>query len=561
MLHPLSHVLDLCPALALFLSLAIGYWVGNLKIAGFRVGGVSGSLLAGIAISMIGIHIPSEMKDMFFTLFIYSVGFQSGPFFFASLGRRALREILLALTLTISSFVTIIVLARLFHLDKGIAAGIAAGGLTESAILGTAMSSLESYGLPAAMLHQLQANMATGYAITYIFGNIGTVIVCVYIVPRFMKSSIRESALKAVEHFKKEEKQGDTLNRGSEMIPDLVQRTYEVEQTGWTIKRLEERFTGVTVEQVLRDQLSVEKDREEPLYPQEIVLLVGQFSRVNKAGTTIGEEMSDDVGEHNVVVQRDVLLSKPQMVGKTVEECSERLKKGARHPIYITSVFRSGKPIDITRNLELHKGDIVKILGTVSDLQVNADMIGKLSVPSISTDVMFHAFAISMGLLIGMIVIHIGTVPLTLGSGGVLLAGIIAGWWQKRRPISGTFPLAASTLLVDLGISSFVALMGLQTGKQAVETFMHHGADLFLFGVIVTIVPLLISMVVGRYLIKYDNTAIFASALAGVRSAVPAGVEVLNVAENSVPTVPFAITYALANVLLTLLGPLIVTFA
>jgi AspT/YidE/YbjL antiporter-like protein len=124
----------------------------------------------------------------------------------------------------------------------------------------------------------------------------------------------------------------------------------------------------------------------------------------------------------------------------------------------------------------------------------------------------------------------------------------------------GNMPTAASTLLRDLGLAGFVAVVGLQSGQQAVHTIAENGISIFLIGVVVTILPLIITMLVGRYILRYDNTAIFAGALSGSRSANPAFGEILDKAGNTVPTTPFAITYALANVFLTLLGPLVVAF-
>jgi len=150
---------------------------------------------------------------------------------------------------------------------------------------------------------------------------------------------------------------------------------------------------------------------------------------------------------------------------------------------------------------------------------------------------------------------------LTLGSGGgALLAGLLFGWYRSRNMAIGNMPTAASTLLRDLGLAGFVAVVGLQSGQQAVHTIAENGVSLFLIGVVVTILPLLITMLFGRYVLHYDNTAIFAGALSGSRSANPAFGEILDKAGNTVPTTPFAITYALANVFLTLLGPLVVAF-
>lgn len=120
-------------------------------------------------------------------------------------------------------------------------------------------------------------------------------------------------------------------------------------------------------------------------------------------------------------------------------------------------------------------------------------------------------------------------------------------------------PPGAVQILKDLGLAGFVTIVGLSSGMEAVETIKQSGLTIFLVGVLVTVVPLLLTMVIGKYLIGYKNTAVLAGALSGSRSANPAFGEVLNKAGNSVPTVPFAITYALANVFLTLLGPLVVS--
>ena len=151
---------------------------------------------------------------------------------------------------------------------------------------------------------------------------------------------------------------------------------------------------------------------------------------------------------------------------------------------------------------------------------------------------------------------------MTLGSGGgALISGLAFGWYRSRHMTRGNLPTPASTLLRDLGLAGFVAVVGLQSGLQAVETIATRGISIFLIGVLVCIVPLLITLLVGRYVLRYDNLAVFAGALSGARSANPAFGEILDKAGNSIPTVPFAVTYALANVFLTLLGPLVVALA
>ena len=207
-------------------------------------------------------------------------------------------------------------------------------------------------------------------------------------------------------------------------------------------------------------------------------------------------------------------------------------------------------------------GDVVTVYGSASDVARVAKAAGTPILPSDKTDFVYHGLGIVAGLLVGLLVLRVGDVPLTLGAGGGgLLSGLVFGWYRGRNMAIGNLPLPASTLLRDLGLAGFVAAVGLQSGLQAVSTVRENGISLFLIGVVVTLLPMLITMLVGRYVLKYDNTAIFAGALSGSRSANPAFGEILDKAGNSIPTASFAITYALANVFLTLLGPLVVAFA
>ncbi|QHM92445.1 aspartate-alanine antiporter [Acetobacter pasteurianus] len=556
----LSGLFGACPEMALFLALVLGCWIGRFRFGSFQLGGVAGSLLAAVLISQVGVHIDSGIKSVLFALFIYAVGYQSGPQFFRSLGRQSLKEILMAVVLAITGLITVVAVARIFHLDKGLAAGLAAGGLTQSAIIGTAGSSLEKIGLPLAQVQQLQGNVAVGYAVTYIFGSIGPILLCVNVLPWFMKRGIREDAIRA-----EAEQAGGVHVMGEGEIsafPNLVGRAYRLTQSDLTIAGVESMAAGVTVEQVLRNGKPAGIGADAALLPGDQLLLVGQRSEVLATGQKIGQEIGDVPGLDLSLIRRDVVLSRKDFVGKTVDQCVQSLSAAVRHGVYLVALSRAGKAMPVTGSMQVKDGDIVTLLGTSADVQRAAAQIGTILLPSIKTDLVFHSLGVALGLLIGLGVVHMGSVPLTLGSGGgALLSGLLFGWYQSRHPVTGNMPQGASTFLVDFGLAGFVAVTGLQTGQQAIATIMQHGITLFLLGVVVTLVPLILTMLFGRYVLRYNNTAIFAGALAGSRSANPAFGEVLNKAGNAVPTTPFAITYAVANVLLTLLGPLVVAFS
>ncbi|MBA8820227.1 aspartate-alanine antiporter [Ochrobactrum sp. P6BS-III] len=560
----LQSVFEQAPEIALFLSLAGGYALGKIHFGKFQLGGVAGSLLVAVVISQVGVHIDNGVKAVLFALFIYAVGFESGPQFFRSLGRQSLREIAMAAVLAISGLVTVVVLARIFGLDKGLAAGIAAGGLTQSAIIGTASSAISKLGLAADEVQRLQANVAVGYAVTYIFGSFGAILVCVNLLPKFMGRTIRDDAIKA----EAELLAGIRLlgPNEQEAAPDLVGRIYQVDKAaGKTVAEIEAKTSidnSITVERVKRANKIIGVSPDLKLEANDIVLIVGRRTGVVTLGNEVGSELQSSDGMDVIVAIRDVTITAPEFVGKSVADIKQHISSELRHGIYVIGVKRADKPLPLKADTVIAAGDVVSLYGTDQDLQRVASSIGPVIVVSDKTDFVFHGLGIAVGLLIGLAVIRLGSIPLTLGSGGgALLSGLLFGWYRSRNMAIGNMPTAASTLLRDLGLAGFVAVVGLQSGLQAVQTIVSSGLSIFLIGVVVTILPLIITMLFGRYVLKYDNVAVFAGALSGSRSANPAFGEILDKAGNSIPTTPFAITYALANVFLTLLGPLVVAFS
>ncbi|WP_285294933.1 aspartate-alanine antiporter [Aureimonas altamirensis] len=555
-------ILTRSPEIALFLSLAGGYALGKVQFGKFQLGGVAGSLLVAVVISQFGATIDNGVKTLLFALFIYAVGFESGPGFFRSLGRQSIREIVLAAVLAVTGLATVIVFARLFGLDKGLAAGVAAGALTQSAIIGTASSALAQLDLAAEEIQRLQGNVAVGYAVTYIFGSFGAIIVCVNILPWLMGRSIRDDAMKAEAALLAGAQQYGAGE--SPAVPDLVGRLFRIDgAAGRSIADIETAASSpVSVERVKRNGSIIGVEPDLILQKDDIVLLVGRRGGVLEGSTSLGPEVPASEGMDVVMVSRDISLTSRDFVGRTVGDIMTTTASALKHGIYVTALKRGGAPVAIKPDERVEAGDVVTVYGSASDVARVAKAAGTPILPSDKTDFVYHSLGIVAGLLVGLLVLRIGDVPLTLGAGGgALLSGLVFGWYRGRNMAIGNLPLPASTLLRDLGLAGFVAAVGLQSGLQAVSTVRESGISLFLIGVVVTLLPMLITMLVGRYVLKYDNTAIFAGALSGSRSANPAFGEVLDKAGNSIPTASFAITYALANVFLTLLGPLVVAFA
>jgi len=172
------------PLLALFLTVSLGYTVGRLKIGSFTLGGIAGTLLVGVVIGQMGVAIDPGIKAIFFALFIYAVGFQGGPQFFHALNRRSLNQLASSFVMCVTGLLCVLLAAWAFGLDRGMAAGLAAGGLTQSAIIGTAGDAISRLGLSPELMKTMQTNVAVGYAVCYIFGSLGPILMVTWFLPK-----------------------------------------------------------------------------------------------------------------------------------------------------------------------------------------------------------------------------------------------------------------------------------------------------------------------------------------------------------------------------------------
>ena len=521
------------PEILLFFSLSLGYLIGGIRIGKFQLGGVAGSLLVAVALSVFGVTVDAGVKAVLFALFIYAVGFESGPQFFRSLGVKTLREIFLALFIAVAGFVTVVVLAKLFYLDKGLAAGLAAGGLTQSAIMGTASDALTQLGLSPEELSRLQGNVTIGYAVTYIFGSLGAIIVCVNILPKIMGREINDDAIKA----EAEQLHGSLLLGSGQnfALSDVTGRLYRItNKVNQTVESLEKVINGISIERIKRGNRIIEATPETLLKAKDIILVVGHRDAMIAATDLLGEEVNSAQGMDVVMNTQDVEMRNTRYVGQNLTQVlsSDEVMK-LKHGIYLIAVHRDGQPLPLNNDMVFKLGDVITIYGTDGDLRRVVDRIGAPITKSEKTDWIFHGLGLVVGLIIGLIVIRVSDIPITLGAGGgALLSGLLFGWYRSLHQTVGNIPTGAVQLLKDFGLAGFVAVVGLSSGLQAINTIKDQGLSLFLIGVVVTLLPMLLGIYFGKYVLGYKNSAVFAGALAGSRSANPAFGEVLNKAGN-----------------------------
>ncbi|MEM8561813.1 MAG: aspartate-alanine antiporter [Pseudomonadota bacterium] len=549
------------PLLALFLTIALGYWAGKLSLGRFVLGGISGSLLVGVLIGQLGVDIDSGIKDVFFALFIYAVGFQGGPQFFRALNLKSVNQLLSAVVMCVMGLVCVIAAALLFNLDRGTAAGLAAGGLTQSAIIGTAGDAIARLDVSPEMIKTMQTNIAVGYAVCYIFGSIGPIIMVTWFFPMIMRWDIREEAIKLATKMSGGHPQ---LEPGQfNAIHPVDTRVYQVrsdcEYVGKTVKDIDELLEDAVLQALIRDEATLTVTDDTVVESGDKIVITGLITVMNGLIDKVGPEIEAPVGAELIEEQRVIVLTNREADGKTLREIHDALDVQTRRGVYLTGVSRMGRDMAALPDLELHVGDELRFTGSPKDLNRVEQGIGYKITAAAVTDFIFFGLGMSMGILMGMIHFSIDGIPVTIGTGGgCLLAGLLFGWLRSTRPRYAALPTGASNFLRDFGLAAFVAIVGLTAGPQALETVREYGLTLLLLGVAVTILPQIVTFFFSYYVLRIRNPIEALGCVVGGRSANPGFAALLDKAGNATPVVPFTVTYAVANVLLTLWGPLIV---
>jgi putative transport protein len=546
------------PVLALFLCLGLGYLLGKLRVGPIQLGGICGTLIVSLLIGSRHVTISGDVKTVAFALFIFSLGYMGGPQFFANLNAKGARFGVLCLV----EFVTVIGiafgLAKAFALDVGTASGILAGAATESAVVGTAQESIAKLNLPADQSSVLQNNVATAYSVCYLFGLVTIVLLTSQIMPMLMRIDLKDACREIWDRMRGDDPSLEPDEQAA--MPALVGRTYQVVQgDGQTVAEIEAALDlRASVEGVKRGTKLLDPAPDLALLLGDLVLVVGERGGAIRAGRELGPEAAAVPGLDTPLAVRDVVVTNKAIVGKNVGKLEHE------HPdlvdgVYLTDLLRVDHHLPVVRETEVHRGDVLTLVGPRARLNRLADKIGDAA-RNDATDYVYLALGIALGVLIGTISVKIGGIPLTLGTGGgCLISGLVFGWARARRPTFGAFPVAAAQTIKDLGLSIFIAVTGLTAGADAWSLIKQYGALLPLAGIGMVLIPAVFSLIVGLFVLKIEKP-ILIGAIAGQQCSTPAITSITQVAASTVPLLGYTITYTISNFLLPLSGPLLVGF-
>jgi len=556
----MSHIIDLCrsyPQIAVFLAIAIGYYIGKIKIFGFNFGSTAGVLLSALVIGQMNIEIDPLLKTVGFALFIFCIGYKVGPQFFGSLKKEGAGYLMISLVVAVAGLLIAIVLGKLLGFDKGTTAGLLGGALTQSAVIGTAEGAIRHLSISAASRTTLVSNVAVAYAITYVFGTAGMVIFC-KIAPRLMKLNLKEEARKLEDEMSGASGDGQKNPELFSWYKKINLRAYRVtnkSMSGKTVKELESSFPHkIALDKIKRNYELIDYGPDTVLEAGDIVALLGNRNELLKATELVGPEVDDKDVEDIIGEILDICVLQPEAAGKTLGEVS--IKYG--HGCFLRKVTRQGHEIPVAKNIVLHKCDVLRVAGSQKDVENFVKHVGYPERSTVATDMIMVGLGCVLGTLLGLLAIPVFGIPITLGvGGGVLVSGLIFGWLRSVHPTFGQIPSGAQWVFTDLGLNLFIACVGIIAGPKAVSALQTTGVSLFLAGCVLTLTPAIIGLMFGRLVLKMNPVLLF-GALTGAGTVTAALNAVKEESGSSAPAIGYTVCYAFGNVLLTIWGTVIV---
>jgi putative transport protein len=549
------------PEIAIFLTVALGFAVGGLRLGRFTLGKVTGVLLAGVLIGQVRIVISPNVGAVFFLMFLFAVGYGIGPQFFRGLKRDGLTQVLFAVVICVACLLATLIAAKLAGYNIGQAAGLLSGACTVSAALGVASDSINQLGLQAEQKQAMLQAMPVAYAVTYLFGTAGSAWFLAIIGPKLLRVDLA----KACADY--EAKMGGGSGADDELLAyhKRTLRSYRVapnsKLVGRTIGDLEAQFPSreVFVERIRQDARLLEPDLDIVIRPGDVLALAGLRATLLRQQAEIGPEVDDPELLQFPGEILDVVITSKQVAGRTLKEIgdSEVARKYGRG-VFLRKLTRGGQELPFTPTTKVDRGDVLQLIGAKRDVERAARRLGYPDRATEKTDAVFLGLGIALGALVGAVAVHCGTVPLGLStSGGALIAGLVCGWLRAVHPTFGRIPAPALWVLNDLALTIFIAVVGLTTGPSFMTGLKQSGLSLLLWGVFVTLAPLAVGLLAGKYWFKM-HPGILLGACAGVRTTTAALSAIQEEARSKVPALGYSITYAFGNTLLVVWGVLIV---
>ena len=560
MWHWLVDVLQHHPEMALFLTLGIGYAIGKIRLGSITLGAVVGVLIAGVIIGQLGVKISGDLKTAFFLLFLFSIGYRSGPQFFSGLRSSGVPQVALTVVLCGTALAVAYALARALGFDAGISAGLMGGALTESAAVGTGTDAINRLPIDAALREQLISSTAVAFAVTYFLGVITTITIVSRLGPKLLGGDLAASC-------KVLEKEMGVMPEGHDAATGyqpFAARTFRVDldaYAGRTVGEIERallaRQRRVFIPRVRHGGAVVDADLGTRIQKGDTIALAGRRAFLMPAESEVGPEVDDPELLNFPVETLEVVVTRDTVIGKTLGDLGANPGDAARG-VGLRRITRVGVELPLTPKTTIARGDVVTLVGPRAAVGRLAEEIGYADRPTDITNMVGVGLAIFLGGLIGIPALTVGKLEIGLSqSVGVLVGGLVFGWLRSVDRRFVRLPEAALWLFDSVGLTAFLAATALAAGPDFVTGLQKSGLSLVVAGLLLTTVPIVVTLLVGRYVVRM-HPGILLGVCCGAITSAPSLAAVQEVAKSKIPTLGYGVTYAVGNVLLALWGSLIV---
>ncbi|MGJ8744241.1 aspartate:alanine exchanger family transporter [Polaribacter sp.] len=518
----------------LFLVIGFGIALGNIRIKGINFDTSAVIFVAiffGYLYNLYGVtfSIPPIIQSVGLVLFIYTIGMQAGPSFFSSFQEQGAKLITLAAITVLTGGITAVSISYIYNIDMNMMSGLLTGALTSTPGLA---ASIEASKSPLASI---------GYGIAYPFGVLG-VILFVKLGPALFRVNL-----------KKEEK--DFADKSMSTTPKVINKNLIISNEnvhGKTIKELNIRFmTKANISRIMKpNQLPISPTKDTILELGDIIKAVGTENALKRIEVLLGKVTDIEIPRSATYDVKWYVVSNDTVVNKTIDE----LNLLENYAATITRIRRASIDLAPHPSTKIKYGDKIFISCTTGNVSAVTQLFGNSLKRVGQTSFLPVAFGIVIGILLGSLAIPLGSLHFKLGlTGGVLLASIFLSWKGKVGHVIWNLPAAANQILRQFGLLLFLTPVGLSAGQSLVSAIEQHGAILFLYGALITLIPMITTVVVGRFILKINFLSIL-GALTGGMTSTPGLSATDSMTDSDAPQIAYAAVYPFSLVLIIIVA-------
>lgn len=552
------------PEIPIFLTIGLGFWIGQLKFKGFSLGTVTSVLLVGVLVGQLDIKIPGPVKSVFFLLFLFAIGYSVGPQFFRALKGSGLKQVGFACVICLLCLFCTWGTCKIMGYNVGETVGVFAGAQTISAVIGAGIDTINTLGADSATKQKWIDMIPVSYAVCYVYGTIGSAWLLATIGPKLLGGLEKVKA--DTRELEKEMSQSTVTNDPAYILANrpVAFRAYKADTDFFDTPRSVPEIEDYLLKEGKR--LFVERVRQngEIIEPETSGLKVSRGDELVLSGRRefiigdeqwIGEEVYDNELLNFPAEQIDVMVTKKTISGLTLDQLrSQKFMYG----VTVKTISRSGVEIPVLAKTELQAGDTLTIVGLAREVNAAAPKIGYVDRPTNKSDLILTGLGIFVGCMIGVLTIHAGGVPISLStSGGALISGLVCGWLRSKHPTFGRIPQPAVWVMDNLGLNMFIAVIGITAGPSFVSGLKAMGIGVFIAGILATSLPLILGVIIGSKIFRF-RPAINLGCCAGGRTTTASLGAIQDAIGSSIPAMGYTVTYAIGNTLLILMGVAIV---